>query len=187
MKIQVLIICIFLALFSFNISAQEMQQGFQNLEKGEFEKAEKFFAQILLDYPENKTARLCYARAVGLHNDPTKAKDLFSDLLTDYPEDLEVKLNYAESLLWNKEYEAAETYYEKLVSENPENFGALLGYANTLSNLKDYQPALEIVNSALAVSPQNPNAMISRKYIRLGYANQYLQERQYQNAINMLD
>lgn len=187
MKIQVVIVGIFLALFSFNISAQEMQQGFQNLEKGEFEKAEKFFAQILLDYPENKTARLCYARAVGLHNDPAEAKDLFSDLLTDYPEDLEVKLNYAESLLWNKEYEAAETYYEDLVSENPENFGALLGYANTLSNLKDYQPALEIVNTALEVSPQNPNAMISRKYIRLGYAYQYLQERQYQNAINMLD
>ena len=187
MKIQVVIVGIFLALFSFNISAQEMQQGFQNLEKGEFEKAEKFFSQILLDYPENKTARLCYARAVGLHNDPAEAKDLFSDLLTDYPEDLEVKLNYAESLLWNKEYEKAETYYEVLVSENPENFGALLGYANTLSNLKRYQPALETVNRALEVSPNNSNAMVSRKYIRLGSANQNLQERAFQEALNLLD
>ncbi|WP_026933730.1 tetratricopeptide repeat protein [Christiangramia echinicola] len=187
MKIQIILLTVFLALFSFNTSAQEMQQGFQNLERGEFEEAEKFFARILLDYPENKTARLCYARAVGLHSDPAEAKNLFIDLLNDYPEDLEVKLNYAESLLWNNEYDNAETYYKVLVSENPENFGALLGYANTLSNLQDYQPALEIVNKALEVSPANPNAMVSRKYIRLGYANQYLQERQYENALRSLD
>ena len=187
MKIQLLITLFFIAFLCTNISAQEMQQGFQNLENGEFEVAEKFFSEILKEYPTNKTARLCYARAVGLHNDPDKAKNLFTNLLMEYPDDLEVKLNYAESLLWNKEFEDAEIYYDTLVSENPDNFGALLGYANTLSNLKEYETALEVVNKALKVSPQNINALISRKYIRLGYANNYLQERNYQNALKTLD
>ncbi|MBI6118057.1 tetratricopeptide repeat protein [Salegentibacter maritimus] len=187
MKIFVLLLNIFLLLFCVKVNAQEMQQGFYNLENGEFEEAESFFAAILEDHPENKTARLCYARAVGLHNNPGLAKDLFGNLLKDYPNDLEVKLNYAESLLWNKQYEKAEVYYKTLVSENPENFGALLGYANTLSNLKDYQPALTLVNRALNVSHKNPNALTSRKYIRLGYANQYLRETQYENALNLLD
>ena len=178
---------LFLAFFGLQLHAQEMQQGFENLEKGEFAKAEVFFAKILEDYPDNKTARLCYARAVGLHSDAPRAKEMFADLLTDYKDDLEVQLNYAESLLWNKEYEDAKEYYQKLVSENPENFGALLGYANTLSNLKEYEEALGTVNRSLKVSPQNPNAMVSRKYIRLGYANQFLQQRKYEEALSFLD
>ncbi len=164
-----------------------MQKGFDQLEKGEFEAAQMFFANILVDYPENKTARLCYARAVGLHDDPAHARLLFSELLSDFPEDLEIKLNYAESLLWSQEYKEAETYYQNLVFHHPSNFSALLGFANTLSNIRKYGPALKMVNRALSVSPANSNAMISRKYIRLGYASEILQERQYQNALALLD
>ena len=54
----------------------------------------------------------------------------------------------------------------------PENFAALLGFANTLSNLKEYDNALLYVNRALETSPGNPNAMVSKKYIRLGFAYQ---------------
>ena len=172
---------------NLSLFAQEMQEGFRNLENGAFAKAETFFANILREYPENKTARLCYARALGLNNDPPQAKFLFNMLLTDYPGDLEVQLNYAESLLWNKEYEQAEIYYANLVARNPENFGVLLGYANTLSNLKKYDVALETVNKSLLVSPKNTNALISRKYIRLGYASKNLQNRKYQEALTFLD
>ncbi|MGB3776211.1 MAG: tetratricopeptide repeat protein, partial [Leeuwenhoekiella sp.] len=169
------------------LHSQEMQKGFNNLEKGEFAKAEIFFKDILNDYPDNKTARLCYARAVGLSSDPEKAKALFEALLIEYKNDLEIQLNYAESLLWNKEYDEAKSYYEKLVQENPENFGALLGFANTLSNLHEYEDALNMVNRSLTVSLENPNAMNSRKYIRLGYANEQLQQRNYQDALDFLD
>ncbi|THD67599.1 tetratricopeptide repeat protein [Robertkochia marina] len=187
MKTQFYILTIILALFSIQASAQDMEKGFGFLENGEFEKAEAFFEIILKDFPENKTARLCYSRAVGLSGDPAQALELFNDLLKDYPEDVEVKLNYAEALLWNKEYEKAKPYYQDLVSKYPENFGAVLGYANTLSNLKEYQLALEAVNRALEISPENTNALVSRKYIRLGYANHYLLQRRYQSAIGLLD
>lgn len=163
-----------------------MKEGFSYLENGKYEEAETFFSTILQEYPTNKTARLCYGRAVGLNGNSAKAKTIFTNLLKEYPNDFEVKLNYGESLLWNKEYNLAKAYYQKLVVEDSTNFPALLGFANTLSNLKEYPAALKYVNKALEVSPGNPNAMISKKYIYLGSAYQKQQVQQYAEAESLL-
>ena len=163
-------------------TAQDMDKGFSNLEKGEFDKAEVFFKNILKDYPENKTARLCYARAIGLNNQADKALDNFIQLKKEYPGDLEIELNYAEALLWNKKFKEAKTFYSELVERNPTNFVAHLGYANTLSNLKEFKDALFYVNKALVLSPANPGALISRKYIKLGYANEKVNQKSYGEA-----
>jgi predicted Zn-dependent protease len=162
--------------------AQDMSKGFSNLEKGEFDKAEVFFENVLKDYPKNKTARLCYARAIGLNKQSEKALDLFIDLKKEYPGDLEIELNYAESLLWNKKFDEAKAFYSGLVERNPDNFVGHLGYANTLSNLKEYKEALFQVNKALELSPGNQGPLISRKYIKLGYANQKVNEKSYTEA-----
>ncbi len=169
-----------------NATAQNMQEGFSYLESGQYAKAEQFFTIILKDYPNNKTARLCYGRAIGLNGKAEAAQKLFTELLKDYPNDFEVKLNYGESLLWNANFREAKTYYAALVSEDPNSFAALLGYANTLSNLKAYEEALTYVNKALEVSPGNPNAMTSKKYIYLGYAYQNQQAQQYESAEALL-
>ena len=163
-------------------TAQNMQQGFTYLEAGDYAKAEEFFTYILKDYPENKTARLCYGRSIGLNGKSEAAQQLFTQLLKDYPNDFEVKLNYGESLLWNSNFSAAKDYYKELIKEDPKSFAALLGFANTLSNLKDYENALNYVNKALEVSPKNPNAMTSKKYIYLGYAYQNQQSQNYDKA-----
>lgn len=164
-----------------------MQEGFEYLEKGNFQKATLFFENILKEYPNNKTARLCYARAIGLSENPTKALDLFKALKQEYPKDLEVELNYAEALLWNKKFEVAKDYYKELVTNNPDNFVAHLGYANTLSNLKDFENALLNVNKALSLSPRNDGALVSRKYIKLGFANEKLNAKQYEEAEKLYD
>lgn len=182
MKLSKKISVFFLFVFSLLANAQNMQEGFANLEKGEFSKAEVFFTTILKDYPQNKTARLCYARAVGLNQQPEKALALFTTLRTEYPDDLEIKLNYAESLLWNKNYTDAKVFYSKLVADNPTNFVAHLGYANTLSNLKEFKDALLYVNKALELSPRNAGALLSRKYIKLGYANDMVSAKEYTQA-----
>ncbi|WP_298155946.1 tetratricopeptide repeat protein [Flavobacterium sp.] len=173
-------------LFFISISglsyAQNMNEGFSNLEKGEFSKAEIFFKGILKDYPTNKTARLCYARAVGLNNQPEQALQMFVDLMKEYPGDLEIELNHAEALLWNKKFSEAKGVYSNLVRNNPTNFVAHLGFANTLSNLKEFPDALAQVNTALELSPANPGALISRKYIKLGYANDKVKEKKYAEA-----
>jgi tetratricopeptide (TPR) repeat protein len=169
-----------------NVSAQNMQEGFTYLETGKYAQAESFFNTILKDYPNNKTARLCYGRAIGLNGKAEAAKLLFSDLLKDYPNDFEVKLNYGESLLWNNNFTDAEGYYKELVAEVPNSFAALLGYANTLSNLKSYEKALTQVDKALEVSPGNANALTSKKYIYLGYAYQNQQAQNYDKAEALL-
>jgi tetratricopeptide (TPR) repeat protein len=170
--------------FNFIAKAQDMSQGFDHLEKGDFNKAELFFETILKEYPQNKTARLCYARAVGLNKDPEKALGIFIKLRTEYPDDLEIKLNYAESLLWNKNFKDAKVFYTKLVADYPTNFVANLGYANTLSNLKEFQDALFYVNRALEIDKGNSGALVSRKYIKLGYANQKIIDKSYSEAEN---
>ena len=60
----ILLMIIFFGQFIF---AQEIDinKGFQLLEKGDFEEAETFFYDYLKVDPENKTAKLCYGRAVG--------------------------------------------------------------------------------------------------------------------------
>jgi thioredoxin-like negative regulator of GroEL len=65
------------------IAQNEMQEGFTLLEKGDFEEAESFFIAYLKNNPENKTAKLCYGRAVGLSGEPEKATGLFAELLED--------------------------------------------------------------------------------------------------------
>lgn len=174
---------LFIGVFCFS---QNMKEGFTYLETGKYQQAEIFFKTVLKEYPNNKTARLCYGRAIGLNGNASEAKKVFSGLLQDYANDFEVKLNYGESLLWNNEFNLAKAYYQKLVKEDTNSFPALLGFANTLSNLKEYNEALIYVNKALGVSPENPNAMTSKKYIYLGFAYQKQQAQQYVEAEKLL-
>lgn len=164
-----------------------MNEGFQLLESGSFEEAETYFDSYLETDPDNKTAQICYGRAVGLSGEPTKAIELFSELLQEYPSDFEVQINYNEAYLWDKQYSNAKPLYEELVANNPTNFGALLGYANTLSNLKEFESALAWVNKALSLQPENNSAKTSRKYIKLGFANTYITKKQYTIAEQLLN
>lgn len=186
MKTLKSLISISFLVVALSTTAQNMQEGFTYLESGAYAKAEQFFTTILNDYPNNKTARLCYGRAIGLNGKAEAAKTVFTELLKDYPDDFEVKLNYGESLLWNSNFDEAKTYYQGLVTEDPKSFAALLGFANTLSNLKVYDEALVYVDKALVVSPNNPNALTSKKYIYLGYAYQHQQAQDYTTAETLL-
>jgi len=182
-KNHIILIVLFITALGYT---QNMQEGFTYLETGKYTKAESFFKAVLKDYPKNKTAKLCYGRAIGLLGNSEKAVSIFTDLLQNFPNDFEVKLNYAESLLWNKNYANAKTFYESLIKENNQSFPALLGYANTLSNLKRYDDALIYVNKALEILPRNQNALTSKKYIYLGYAYKNQQQQNYTEAERLL-
>ncbi|MFT4802280.1 MAG: putative Zn-dependent protease [Flavobacteriaceae bacterium] len=181
MRLKYFSLCLFFFV-SLNIISQEMKEGFNYLETGKYKKAEFFFKEVLKTYPKNKTARLCYGRATGLLGKSEKAIQLFTLLLQDYPSDFEVKLNFAESLLWNTNFLKAKKYYEKLIKENSTSFSALLGYANSLSNLKEFTNALIYVDKALTVLPGNQNALVSKKYMRLGLANEKVSNQKYEEA-----
>ncbi|WP_298952542.1 tetratricopeptide repeat protein [uncultured Nonlabens sp.] len=166
---------------------QDMKAGFGFLETGKYTEAQTFFKEVLNDYPTNKTARLCYGRALGLNGHTTAAKELFTDLKATYPTDFEILLNYAESLLWNKDFNEAKCMYKDLVKKDSTSFPATLGYANTLSNLKEYNAALLYVNKALDILPGNQNAVVSKKYMRLGKASQSLTAQDYPTSISLLE
>ena len=185
MKIKSYLLLYFVSC-SFSIFSQDMQQGYTYLETGEYQQAEMFFETILKEHPDNKTARVCYGRAIGLNGKPKQAKIIFISLLADYPIDLEVRLNYGESLLWNSNFLKAKSYFEALIEEEPKSFSALLSYANTLSRLKQYEGALLYVNKALDILPGNPNALNSKKYMYLGYAYQKQQAQHYEDAEALL-
>ena len=174
-------------LLSFLTQGQEpLRKGFTLLEKGNFEAAATFFENTLKVEPTNKTALICYGRAVGLSGEPQKATALFARLLKAYPDDFEIAINYNESFLWDKQYETAKPLYAKMVAAYPEEFAAVLGYANTLSNLKEYEDALKWVEKALELQPENSSAKVSRKFIRLGYANQYVNNQTYSSGEALL-
>ncbi|MCR9264287.1 MAG: tetratricopeptide repeat protein [Flavobacteriaceae bacterium] len=174
---------IILGVVANGIFAQSsMDAGFELLEKGDFSKAENYFGDFLKDNPNNKTAQICYGRAVGLNGNPNKANTLFNGMMMKNPDDYEVRINYYESFLWEKRYKEAEKLYAGLVIDHPNTFGAILGYANTLSNLQKYKEALVWIEKALAIQPENPSALISKKYMNLGLANTLVQAQNYDGA-----
>ena len=180
-----------LALLLFSATAAiaqpSMQEGFNLLEAGDFNQAVSFFDTYLEKDPENRTARLCYGRALGLTGDVSRARQIFSDLLKAYPGDAELEVNYAESLLWEKRYSDARDYYRGLLEKHGERFDVVLGYANTLSNLKEYPQADSLATVALVLAPGHPSALLSRKFIRLGMAYGDMQSQSYTRAGKMLD
>ena len=180
------VLFLFLITTSLLRAQSDMTKGFGMLEKGNFQEAELFFGEYLKTEPDNKTAKLCYGRAVGLSGEPEKATNLFSELLKEYPGDFEIEINYNESYLWAKEYEKAKPLYADLVERNPKQFAAVLGYANTLSNLKEYKSALSWVEKAIQLQPDNSSAKTSRKFMRLGYANEYVNNQEYGQGEQLL-
>ncbi|WP_373017211.1 tetratricopeptide repeat protein, partial [Muriicola sp.] len=79
-----------LLISAFTLYGQgSMNEGFHLLDSGNFAGAEEFFDAYLREAPENKTALICYGRAVGLNGNPTKAISHFEALKEQYPGDLE--------------------------------------------------------------------------------------------------
>lgn len=178
--------CLFIILLSYSIHAQQMETGFSYLENGNWSEAVTFFEDILEEFPNNKTATICYARAIGLSGKEETASAVFKNMLTTYPNDFEIELNYAESLLWNKKYKEAEDYYTYLVAKDPLSFPAVLGMANTYSNQNKYDLALQFITKALQIDATNLGALISKKYIQLGKAQQYAKDNDSASAIALL-
>ena len=86
---------LYCTLYSSLCLSQNMEEGFAYLETGKYKKAATFFNKIIAIYPKNKTAEICYGRALGLSGKAKVAVLIFSDLLKKYPQDFEIKLNYA--------------------------------------------------------------------------------------------
>jgi len=149
-------------------SQSAMDKGFRMLETGKFADAAIFFHDYLKKDSLNQTALICYARGVGLSGKTDLAKEVLKKLQTRFPNNYEIDINMAEAQMWSKNFVKALALYDDLVRRDTTSFAALLGYANAFSESKKYIEALNYVEKALKVSPNNANAMMSRKFMRLG-------------------
>ena len=153
-------------LVQLSYSQAPINKGFSLLENGSFSDAEVFFENFIKTDSLNKTAILCYGRAVGLNGNPQKAKEIFDKLLSDDSKNLEFLINYAEALLWNKEYTIALLKYLELEDDYPNNAIVQLGLANTYSNLKKYKSAINHYNRGIAIDNK-----VLGLYIGLAYTH----------------
>ncbi|MEL7005861.1 MAG: tetratricopeptide repeat protein, partial [Bacteroidota bacterium] len=183
--------CLLLSLMWVPISglkAQDFSAGFSMLEKGQFVEARSFFSEQLQKDSSNFTALICYGRATGLSGNILESQGIFRKLLIMKPGNVEVLLNLAESYLWDKNGKQAADLYVKIITDQPDNFAATLGYANSLSMTKQYEKAYQFIHKALQLEPNNAQAKVSRKFIRLGYAD-YLaaQQGEYEKALELVN
>jgi len=164
-----------------------MQEGFSYLEKGKFAEAEEYFDEVLQSYPNNKTAQLCYARALGLGGGKEEALTRFQSLSVHYPKDYEILLNLAEAFMWNERYSEAAQLYKELLDIDSDHFVANLGYANANAGLKNNDTALTYIDKSLDIDPSNSGAELSRKYILLAVSAEKRNELNFDSSMMHLD
>jgi len=155
------------------------------LAKAEYEEAALFFESHFDTH--NKTARICYARAIGLGGQPQKALILIDQLDEDYPNDTEVLLNQAEANLWVKQPRESIVIYDKLLHTDPQNFVANLGYANAHAELQEIDTALVYITKARVIDPDNLSARTSEKFILLAKAYRLFKSSEYDAALDLLE
>ena len=164
-----------------------MSPGFALLENGEYKKAEHFFSNLLEENPSDKTANICFGRAVGLAGDPNKALDIFQTAEKLFPKDFELSLNIAEAYLWNQDPQSSLSLYTELIERDPQNFTACQGMANSHFKIGNYKEALVYVNKALLIDSTSESGRASKKYILLALADNLGKEQQFYSAISYLD
>ena len=179
-----LLFCFFL---SISASAQNMDKGFKHLSNNEFSQAAEFFSDILQKDRKNKTARICYGRAIGLNGEVHASIEVFTELKKDFPIDQEVDLNLGEAFMWKNDYAKGKEIYTRILQKDASNFTALQGLANASSALKEFDQALQFINQALVIDSANANATLSKKYILLGLANDKRERGKYEEAKQLLD
>lgn len=162
------------------------QEGFDYLENGAYQEAELFFEKVLLEDNNNKTAQICYNRALGLQGKSSLALKNFVLLDQQFPEDYEIQLNLAEAYMWNKEFSSASELYALLLKKDANNFVATMGYANALSASNNYKEALRYIEKAIELDPANNGALLSQKFINLGYADRLKKLKSYKESETIL-
>lgn len=184
MKQSTLIIFVF---FNLSLLGQNLDKGFDLLNSGQHIEAQGFFEEILQTYPDNKTAKICMGRAMGLGDSKVEALELFQGLKDENPQDLEVLLNLGEAYLWNSKGGDAEDVYKDILNNHPDSFTAHLGLANALASNQDNQRAYERVQKALTLQPDNKQALNSKKFIMIGRAFSLVKSKKFKEAKRWLD
>lgn len=188
-KYFIYIICfVFFSLCNISgLLSQDFKEGYAFLENEAYEEAISYFSKQLVKSPQNKTANICYGRAIGLSGKKEKALAFFQKIEKDFPHDTEILLNKAEAFLWNQDFNQAINTYENILSQDSLNFTANVGLANTYSALHDYHIANRYLQKSIQIDPSQGILKQVKKYIYLGLAAQEKENLQTIKAHEYLD
>lgn len=181
------LLSLFLSLFNIAVAQADMTKGYAYLDNQQYPEAIKYFTEVLEQYPDNKTAKICLGRSLGLSGYESEALDIFMDLNERYAQDPEVMLNLAEAHMWTKDYQKALVRYNEILNKDSLNFTALLGRSNALTSLNLHQEAIDAIDLSDRLFPENPQIRISKKYIYLGRANELRSGYDFQKAHDYVD
>lgn len=165
---------------------QDFDEGYDHLNKGQYAEALVFFTKAIEDFPENKTAKICFGRAMGLNGDPKTAINTFNKLVTEYPNDKESLLNLAESYLWNQEAKKAIDLYKKLYAKYPTDKLILRSLANAYALDLNYKLAFNHASNCLKLDPSNNSSKDVYRTIGLAYAHELKTAKNYTESKSIL-
>jgi len=178
-------ICLFLfivATATGSLLGQNMDEGFRMLESGEYHEAKSFFQEVLQQNSENKTANICYGRALGLSGSPSEALAIFYRLSERHPGDQEVNLNLAEAYLWNNNASEASQLYSAILDADPSSVSGYIGLANSQAKMHEYHAALRTLDNNYVKNSGQVYIDELRNSIRLGYADALIKKDEYAEA-----
>lgn len=172
-------------------SAGDAQELLENsidlLIAGNYQAAQEGLSHFLINNPSNRTASICYGRALGLGGDKERAMELFEDMYELEPHDPEIQLNLAESYLWNQMPEEALIIYSSLLEKDKSNFTANLGKGNALAANREYSKALTYINNALDMDPENDMVLSSKFSIQNALAYKAYKNGKYKEALETVN
>jgi len=178
-------ICLFLfivATATGSLLGQNMDEGFRMLESGEYHEAKSFFQEVLQQNSENKTANICYGRALGLSGSPSEALAIFYRLSERHPGDQEVNLNLAEAYLWNNNASEASQLYSAILDADPSSVSGYIGLANSQAKMHEYHAALRTLDNNYVKNSGQVYIDELHNSIRLGYADALIKKDEYAEA-----
>lgn len=146
----------------FAISVASAQDNDINslITSGNYNLAMQKVNNVLIDHPQNMTARFQYATILSLTQKTDAAIEEYNKLLKDYPSLFEVNNNLGVLYASQGLYEKAAAYFQDAINTNPK-------YNTALENLGDLyiKMAMQSYKRVLSNDLNNENVMM--KYVKV--------------------
>jgi tetratricopeptide (TPR) repeat protein len=137
---------------------ENFQQGQIAMQKGMFERAEKFFLAVLKVAPEITEAQNALALSYAARKQHANATTQFQLVLKSYPKDAHTHHNLANSLYELGELHDAIKHYNAALGINPSLIDSHINCAIAYRAIENYESAIQHLKQALNLDKANAKA-----------------------------
>jgi tetratricopeptide (TPR) repeat protein len=137
---------------------ENFQQGQTAMQKGMFERAEKYFLAVLKVAPEITEAQNALALSYAARKLHDNATTQFQLVLKSYPKDAHTHHNLANSLYELHKFDDAIKHYNAAVAINPNLIDSHINCAIAYRAIKNYESAIQYLKHSLNLDKTNARA-----------------------------